>query len=90
MKNIPIKFRGRNMNGHYVYGQLTKKKVRNSGKLSYAIAYGNFTQSETIPVNENSIAQLVGYDANGNEVYSPDFVFKDGTLFAVIKENDNE
>ena len=69
---IPIKFRGKDINGHYVYGLLTKKKNRNSGKLSYAIASGNFTQGETIPVDEKSVSQLVGYDKNGKELYAGD------------------
>lgn len=72
MKGVPIKFRGADIGGHYVYGLLTMKKIRNSGKLSYAIANGNFTQGETIPVSEDSIAQLVGFDADGNEVYEGD------------------
>lgn len=70
-----IKFRGRAINGDFVYGFLTKKKIRSSGEIRYAIATGNCTAGETIPVNENSIAQLVGVDANGNEVYEGDHFF---------------
>ena len=77
---VPIKFRGKDMNGHYVYGLLTKKKIRNGGKLSYAIANGNFTAGETIPVDENSIAQLVGYDAEGNEIYEGDTLVSAGGI----------
>ncbi len=96
----PIKFRGRDMNGHFVFGLLTKKKIRSSGEICYAIATGNCSAGETIPVNENSIAQLVGYDANGNEVYEGDtFVVPSGTEIvarffdnitrnAKLKEND--
>ena len=73
-----IKFRGKSMGGHYVYGLLTKKKIRNSKKLSYAIVSGNFKQGETIPVIENSIAQLVGYDKNGAEFYSDDTLIDSG------------
>ena len=76
MKGVPIKFRGKDMNGQYVYGLLTKKLVRHSGVLSYAIVNGSFKSSETIPVSEDSIAQLVGYDAEGNEVYEGDLVEK--------------
>ena len=87
MKDIPIKFRGCDINGQYVYGLLTMKKNRNSGKLSYAIAHGNFTQGETIPVSENSIAQLVGYDDNGDEVYKGDVVTaEDGMEFVATLE----
>ena len=67
-----IKFRGQDICGHYVYGLLTKKKIRNSGNLEWAIVDGHFTQGETIPVIENSIAQLVGYDADNAEVYEGD------------------
>ena len=71
-----IKFRGRDMTGHFVYGLLTKKRSRHSGEISWAIATG-IRQSEVIPVNENSIAQLVGFDANGREVYEGDILVDD-------------
>ena len=75
----PIKFRGRDMTGHFVYGLLTRKKIRSSGEVVFAIALSE-KQSETIPVNENSIAQLVGYDSDGNEVYEGDvFIVTCGT-----------
>ena len=60
---IPIKFRGRAMNRDFVYGLLTKKKNRSSGEIRWAIATGNCSAAETIPVNENSIAQLIGLDS---------------------------
>ena len=69
-----IKFRGRAMNGDFVYGLLTKKKFRSSGEIHWAIATGNCTAGETIPVNENSIAQFVGLDSAGNEVYETDLL----------------
>ena len=68
-----IKFRGRDMTGHFVYGLLTKKRIRHSGEISWAIATGT-RQSEVIPVNENSIAQLVGFDSDGREVYEGDIL----------------
>ena len=68
----PIKFRGRAMNRDFVFGLLTKKKIRSSGEIRWAIATGNCTAGETVPVNENSIAQLVGYDKDGREVYEGD------------------
>ena len=64
-----IKFRGRAMNGDFVYGLLTKKKIRSSGEIHWAIVTGNCTAGETIPINENSIAQLGGYDKDGKEIY---------------------
>ncbi len=69
-----IKFRGTDINGHYVYGLLTKKKIRNNNNLSYAIADGFFTQGETIPVSEKNIAQFLGYDKNGKEIYDDDAI----------------
>ncbi|MBR2733520.1 MAG: hypothetical protein IKD80_04625 [Selenomonadaceae bacterium] len=78
-----IKFRGRDMNGHFVYGLLTKKKIRSSGEIRWAIATGNCTAGETVPINENSIAQLVGVDSAGNEIYEGDiFVVPCGTEIA--------
>ena len=65
----PIKFRGRDINGNFVYGLPTKKKIRSNGEIRWAIATGNCSAAETIPVNENSIAQLVGYDVDGEEIY---------------------
>ena len=69
-----IKFRGRDINGNFVYGFLTKKKIRSSGEIRYAIATGNCTAGETIPVNENSIAQFIGLDSAGNEIYEGDLL----------------
>ena len=69
---MEIKFRGKNINGANVYGLLTKKKIRSSGELSWAIATGNCTAGETVPVDEKTIAQLVGYDSDDNEIYEGD------------------
>ena len=69
--NRPIKFRGRDMTGHFVFGLLTKKRIRSSGEIRFAIATGT-RQSKVIPVDEDSIAQLVGYDKDGAEVYEGD------------------
>ena len=70
---IPIKFRGRSMGGHFVYGLLSQKIIRANGRISWSIATG-LKESENVPVLENSIAQLVGYDANGDEVYEGDIL----------------
>lgn len=69
-----IKFRGTSMGGNYVYGYLTKKIIRNSGRLSWAIATGDCKAGQTIPVVEASVAQLLAVDANGKEVYEGDKV----------------
>ena len=86
-----IKFRGRAMNGDFVYGFLTKKKIRSSGEIRYAIATGNCTAGETIPVNENSIAQLIGVDVDGNEIYEGDRVVdvNDGFEFTAYQLTNN-
>ena len=70
-----IKFRGSDMNGHYVYGLLTKKKIRNGGRLSWAIATGNCSLGETIPVSD-SFQQLIAIDKNNREVYENDKVIR--------------
>lgn len=69
-----IKFRGINMNGDYEFGYLTRKKLRRSGEIVWAIAKDDCRESSTVPVRENSIAQLVGVDDNGREVYEGDRV----------------
>ena len=69
-----IKFRGRAMNRDFVFGLLTKKKNRSSGEIRWAIATGNCSAAETIPVNENSIAQLIGLDSASTEVYEGDLL----------------
>ena len=66
-----IKFRGKDMTGQWVYGLLAKKKMRSSGKIVWAIATG-WQLSDFIPVQENSIAQFVGYDKNDAEIYEGD------------------
>lgn len=88
----PIKFRGRDMTGHFVFGLLTKKRIRSSGKISWAIATGT-RQSEVVPVNEDSIAQLVGFDCDGREVYEGDAIVDDiaeyvAHLFANVRISD--
>lgn len=54
--NRPIKFRGRDKNGKFRYGDF------NDIDLGTIFA----------DVDEDSIAQLVGYDSDGREVYEGD------------------
>ena len=82
MKGVPIKFRAKGLWGKgYEYGLLTKKKLRNSGEVVWAIAKGNCSVGETIPVIYESVSQLVGYDDEGAEVYEGD------TIDAYIDDN---
>lgn len=62
-----IKFRGVDINtGEFVYAEL--------GQVSTEISdeYLSFITDDMHLVDADSIAQLVGYDANGNEVYEGD------------------
>ena len=63
----PIKFRGRHIatGGKMVYGNLL---LLNSAAYIYRAKSGVFE------VDPNSIAQLVGYDKDGREVYEGDIV----------------
>lgn len=70
-----IKFRGKDMSGCWVYGLLTKKKIRNSGEIRYAIATGDCSLSNTIPVIEKSVGEFTGcYDSKGVEIYDGDIL----------------
>ena len=76
MKDVPVKFRAKGLWGDtYEYGLLTKKKIRSSGEIMFAIAKGNCSLAETVPVKADTIAQLVGYDADGNEIYEGDELY---------------
>lgn len=76
----PIKFRGRrNDNGELVYGSYVREVYSDIGTIHAIIDEGG----EEFLVDENSVAQLVGYDKNGAEVYEGDTVInpRDGTRF---------
>lgn len=61
---IPIKFRGIDAFGRYHYGDVWQ---RNDGTVLF-----DRKTHVWIRVSPNSIAQLVGYDCDGNEVYEGD------------------
>lgn len=78
MKGVPIKFRGRVFaSNEVVFGDyITHKdgscaiRVRDNDDLFNMHEY-------EIAVEKRSVAQLVGYDADGKEVYEGDIIFDD-------------
>ena len=66
-----IKFRGRDIEtGEYVYAEL--------GQVSAEInpEYLTFITDDLYTVDTESVAQLIGIDANGREVYEGDTVIR--------------
>ena len=69
MKGVPIKFRAKRINSaDYVYGFFGRTPSTNKPLIVDVSAFKSYT------VEENSVAQLIGYDAEGNEVYEGDIV----------------
>lgn len=67
----PIKFRGRDIDtGEIIYGDFRKIGIH-AHIFKEADCY---YEEELIEVVPDSVAQLVGYDANGDEVYEGDIV----------------
>lgn len=60
-----IKFRGRTFNGKFVFGDL----IHMTGGRIGIIFDKRVAAVEVVP---DSVAQLVGHDVNGNEVYEGD------------------
>ena len=69
-----IKFRGRDINtGEVIFGDL-----RHIGIRTYIFKEAQcYYDEELIEVDEDSIAQLVGFDRDGREVYEGDIVADD-------------
>ena len=76
----PIKFRGcvpdsdKIDGGRIVYGSLVD---HGESKYSYRYWIYPLEGERNYPVEPDSIAQLVGYDKNGNEVYEGDTLIDD-------------
>ena len=58
-----IKFRGRRPNGQIIYGDLLHKKSAVMIAVTHVLKFH---------VEPDSVAQLVGFDSNGKEVYEGD------------------
>ena len=74
MKGVPIKFRAKDsFLGKTVYGDLIHYPDNHIGICPVG-------KDESAEVDPDSVAQLIGYDAEGNEVYEGDIVdaFFDG------------
>ena len=72
MKTI-FQYQGSDINGNYVQGFLTKKKIRSSGKITWAIAKGNCSLAETIPISDD-FKLILGIDENHNFICEGDIV----------------
>ena len=76
--NRVIKFRGRvpenyhHYGGQTVYGSLVTYPENASWNQGYPNWIVPLDYRRSFPVDENSVAQLVGYDADGREVYEGD------------------
>ena len=68
-----VKFRGkRRDNGELIYGDLLHYGKYETCIRSYLFPDKN--SFSTLPVDPESVAQFVGYDKNGKEIYSDDTV----------------
>lgn len=79
----PIKFRGRTEHGEFVYAELGEiMKTPDPECLT-------FIPCEAYYVNKNSIAQLVGYDCDGHEVYEGDTIVSEYSGESIVQYGDN-
>ena len=66
-----IKFRGKKLNGQYIYGWFAMK-FNDNGDYVPVIIWDAENPAYYSEVEPNSVAQLIGYDSNGKEVYEGD------------------
>ena len=71
MQGVPIKFRGKDEDGKYIYGDYVTRQdgcaIRFKEKKTLIKIY-----VYEVTVKPETVAQLVGYDADGKEVYTGD------------------
>lgn len=80
MKNVPIKFRGRdNISGEYHFGDYVTRPDGCAIRVQIQKNLLDMHEYE-ISVDPESVDQLVGYDANGKEIYEGDEVVQDSLL----------
>ena len=82
----PIKFRGRTKSGEFVYGDLIHMTDNRIG-----IIFDK--RVAAVEVDPDSVAQLVGFDSDGREVYEGDIIVDDiaeyvAHLFANVRISD--
>ena len=66
MKGVPVKFRAKTEKGDFVYGDLIKGHyIEWMPKIKPA-------KKRSVHVDKDSVAQLIGYDADGKEIYEGD------------------
>ena len=80
-----IKFRGKSMGNHWVYGLLTTKKIRNSSRIDFAIATEDYSLANTIPINENTIGQFTGFkDIDDKKIFEGDILQTDSGRIGIV------